>query len=251
MDLRKLKLNNNSSYQHLQACFNLVVEINKILPRISFNSFSRLHPISASTFYRWLAIWIEMGASKKKSIYKYWNKQKGNNQIQEIMSRNNGNLIYRALWHLPVDYLKALEQKLNEEFLLHWNPYEFITINECMRLFKGWTRNKVYCPAKPVKQGLKFYLWVDNKHFCFHTEMYWNDPEKKKKEKEKGSIMKNLVLNIVKKLPESMGPYCIYADNWYGSLTLAEELHQLGHYFTIECRAKRPFFLFQDGLIGI
>lgn len=55
-------------------------------------------------------------------------------------------------------------------------------------------------------------------------------------------------MRIVRRLPEKMGLYRIYADSWYGREEFAEELHLARHYFTIACRATRSTYLFKLGL---
>ena len=77
-----------------------------------------------------------MGISKMDNIYDYWNKDKGNSIIKNIMSRNNWIFIWRALFHLPIPILDLFEEELNYNCQKYWNPFEYFSIDESMRRFK-------------------------------------------------------------------------------------------------------------------
>jgi hypothetical protein len=62
----------------------------------------------------------------------------------------------------------------------------------------------------------------------------------------------NVTFHILKSvmdiLPAHLGTFYLYADNYYGSLEIAEEAAARKFCFTFGCRSKRPAKLFKNGI---
>ncbi len=86
---------------------------------------------------------------------------------------------------------------------------------------------------------------VDSLHYCYWFRLHRSKAEEEKKEQ---NVTFHLCKDAIEKLPKSMGPYCVYTDNWYGSEALAKWCVQNQIKFTFGCRANRPTYLFEHGL---
>lgn len=227
----------------------VIEELNTILMETTWkNKHDKInyYQIYEPDWCAWIAIWIQMGLEKKTAINKYWEKYNGNDWIKNIaFGRNKWNAIFRALYHCSDTLFLFLEPLLNNNFQTYWNPTAIIAIDEMIQLFKGKTKHKVYDKSKPTKWGLKYYLAVDNSHYCFWIQMYQH-MNKEQKEKD---ITFHICKNVVDILPTQLGQYTLYGDNYYGSLKVANYCNSKNIKFTFGCRQNRPTYLFNDGLL--
>jgi hypothetical protein len=190
----------------------------------------------------WIGIWIEMGLKKQSSVKDYW-KEEGNKFVKNVgMPRDDWLAIWRGLWHISENFLNSMEKELNTAFRKFWNPFRYLALDEMMRLFKGRWKSKVYSPDKPTKWGAKFYLMVDNVHFCSWFKLF------KSKEEKETEVTRHLCNDALATLPKHMGAYCFYADNYYGGLELARDINKQGHHFTMTAKANRSSDIFSQGL---
>ena len=220
-------------------------ELNTILQEVvECSVFSRgrgFYPITVDTLMIWIAIWLEMGITSKSNIKSYWEKEHQVEDISKWLGRDRWEAIWRSLWHLSDGLFFVLEEFLQDTFRNHWTPFQEVCIDETVRLFKGWSKNKVYSPDKPTKRGLKYYTSADSAHF-----IYWFHFHRSREFQGETEVTRNLCGEGFSKLPSGLGPYKCYVDNYYGGEQLANDLLKMGHYFTLGCRKNRPTYLFQN-----
>lgn len=91
---------------------------------------------------------------------------------------------------------------------------------------------------------------VDKYTYNWFFQLHWNKTEADKRiNKLHGvGVTIYLVLDATKDLPTNGEPYCLFVDNYYGSIELAEKLEERGMYFTLGCRENCPAWLWKNGL---
>lgn len=195
----------------------------------------------------WISVWLQMSICHRNQIYKYWNLLSGDSFVKSTgVKRDDWNDVNIALFHLPDDTLNMIEKKLNDNFRKYWTPAQRVAIDESMRKFKGRWSGKVYIKSKPTKWGIKYYLMVDEVYYCSWFVLYKGAKNEDPTIKEKTRTLCNTAIDS---LPKDIGAYSLYADNYYGSVGLAEDTAARGFHFTFNCKANRPSWLFGEGLI--
>ena len=187
---------------------------------------------------------MQMSLVSRKRLDQYWQGKHADPIIKSTLGRDQWKWIYRALYHLSDDTMDYVDNIVQTQFKNIWSPDKRVSVDETMRKFKGRSKHKVYAPDKPTKRGLKYYLAVDSRGFCIWYKPYRTLPASEKEEKVTFKILKD-VMDI---LPSNSGTYYLYADNYYGSLEIAEEAVRRQLRFTIGCRSNRPSDLFANGL---
>ena len=157
---------------------DLIEEINIILDNEKYGK-CKYEKIDSFILSGWIAIWIEMGLSPKSNIKTHFNKNEGNTWIKNLgFGKDSWIFIFRALYHCQNDILSLVENLFNMNFVKYWTPFQRVTIDEMMSLFKGRSKNKIYEKSKPTKWGLKYYMGVDSEHYCFWFQFYQKPEEK-------------------------------------------------------------------------
>jgi len=137
--------------------------------------------------------------------------------------------LFRCIPHLSEEFLDFMEFSLNLTFRSCFVPYKNISIDETMRKFKGRWESKCYAPDKPVKWGLKYYSMVDaSTDYLFWFKLY----------KQSETTLK-LCSEAISTIPNDLGAYNIFADNYYGSLPLAKKIMSHGFDLTLGLRKNR------------
>lgn len=160
-----------------------------------------------------------------------------NNIFEQIMKLGSFEKLHQDI-HFP---LNQFEQKLNEVFKNHWQLSMKISIDEGMLGFRGRVKFKIFMPGKPEKNGLKTFNLCDHTGYCYDYWIY------KGSESNHPTDAAGIVLDFMKHV--TPGKHVLFADNWYGSEALANELNVKGHYFVLNCRTNRPTQLFSRGLV--
>jgi hypothetical protein len=66
-------------------------------------------------------------------------------------------------------------------------------------------------------------------------------------EEKENDVTFQIYKSIIDILPTNIGTYSVYADNYYGSLKIAQYCEQKGIKYTFACRQNQPAYLFCDG----
>lgn len=107
------------------------------------------------------------------------------------------------------------------------NPTQKISIDESMIKFKGRCNIKNYMPHKPIKVGLKVFVGADSDSYVFGVKFY--DGIKS----TNLETIRALCCNIKHK------NHILYTDNFYTSLSVAQELKKDGIFLVGTLRSNR------------
>ena len=211
----------------------LITTLNGII--VNHNIYSTI--VTEAMFFSWIAIYFHMMNFPRPSIAQYWSKLEPDLFVRATkLSRKKFLSIFRAMYHLPVDFLDTVEQSLNAAFCSSWIPSRFVSIDEIMRKFKGRCRHKCYEPSKPTKWGLKYYAMLDGYGWCCRFQRHRAGVK---------VTLKDLCVNFLSSLDQDLGSYCLFADNYYGSIQLGVELEDMGHKFVFTMRKNRTKNIWQ------
>lgn len=189
---------------------------------------------------QYLIATIIMGLVPIDDYTDHWNKASdfdifGTPIIQKIISRDKFFKIH-AYVHFDPDFF---EQNLNELFPKFWKLSNETSIDEGMVGHSGSAPCKTYNPMKPDKHGFKYWALCDKIGYLFN--FYWYLGKKTNGPTNPDGIVPKLLEKVEKKT-------FVCLDNWYGSLRLAEMLHEEEFFFVMTCRRSRPSALFAQGL---
>jgi len=141
----------------------------------------------------------------------------------------------------------TIYEGLQTNFKKYWYPYRNMTVDEGMIPFLGRVIFRQYVPRKPSSTGIKYWILVDERGYLWLFKVYTGAKRRKRKKKEKEKFLAtNVVLEFEEQLPP--GPYKFIMDNFFGSEDLGNILHSRGRKFVMNCKAKRPTYLFLNGL---
>lgn len=206
---------------------SLIAVLNQIIQDHKISSTK----VTAAMFFAWISIYFHMMNFPRRSIGHYWGKVNPDAFIRSTcLSKKKFLSIFRAMYHLPVEFLDLMEKSLNLTFISCWVPSRFVSIDEIMRKFKGRCRHKCYEPSKPTKWGLKYYAMLDGLGWCCRFQRHRAGVKVN---------LRELCLNFVTSLDQELGSYCLFADNYYGSIQLGMDLSALGHKFFFTMRKNR------------
>jgi len=103
-------------------------------------------------------------------------------------------------------------------------PGENLTVDEQLVNFYGRCGFKSYIPSKPGKFGIKLWLLCDSKTgYCFNQIIYTG--KKRKDDKPEKNLGVKVVLDILKTCVVNFKGRTLVTDNFFTSLSLAEELY--------------------------
>lgn len=116
---------------------------------------------------------------------------------------------------------------INKMIKQPYSPTQKIDIDESMIKFRGRCSIKNYQPNKPIKIGLKVYVAADSNAYVFALKLY--------------DGMKSTLLETIKKLCSDIKGknHVLYTDNFYTSLTTAQELKKDGIYMVGTLKSNR------------
>ncbi|KAL4083594.1 hypothetical protein QTP88_028910 [Uroleucon formosanum] len=160
-----------------------------------------------------IGILIIMGFHSLPSIRHYWSNDKNFfcDRVASIMTVKRFLKLVRFL-HIN-DNSKMPPPSL--EF-----PSRHLSIDESMVAFKGRSGMKQYMPMKPIKRGFKVWALADSASgYLINFEIYTG---KNSNNLTEFGLGENVVLNLSQYL--EMKFHCIYFDNFFTSLPLAEKL---------------------------
>ncbi|KAL4499088.1 hypothetical protein ABPG72_016990 [Tetrahymena utriculariae] len=157
--------------------------------------------------------------------------------LNRILGRENYQLLTRYL-HLSDNQnkmvhvddhakFKQFQSILNRNYQQFYIPSNYLAIDEGIIPFKGKTKFKVYCPQKPVKFGIKEYLFCDYSGYTLNQII--NSPHEKQNIKDIYQPQTLQTQNIVKDLIKDYQPLSgsiLIMDNYYNSLNLIHDLNQ-------------------------
>ena len=216
---------------------DFVEEVNIILTKCKIDE----NPLETTPhlIYGFFALILETSFNHKNDLKNYHD---GSNLffMDLGISRNKWLKLVRSLWHISNEFFELFSSSLIINFSNYYAPHKNIAIDETVRRFKGWFGSKVYAPDKPAKFGLKYYSMVDKNGYILWFKLY-----RKRKKYEIPETEDNVTLALCKEAINhllSFNPgvsFHIFADNYYGSLSLAKFLLEKKYDLTLALKSNR------------
>lgn len=244
--------------------------------------------ISIEDIFKYLLCTLAMGLNQQPEIHCYWNREStnsglfGNSFIQSLMSRNLWVQVHRWIYY-PVDKILS---HLNKSFKRFYNPSDFVAIDEILLLFKGRFSGRQHIRGKPHSTGLKFFALADKNGYLFSFWLYKGanknshspnvqsrsstTSSERNSTSEDGTIeveADEVIIRSIDAAVRSASPvevvmdfarelhslfpnrkFIFYADSYFGSYKLAQQLQSLGMYFNLCCQPNHPSELFSQFL---
>ena len=130
----------------------------------------------------------------------------------------------------PLYKVRPIMDTLNATFQKNWNPFSHMTIDEGMVPSKSSKSGfRIYMKNKPTKWGYKLWKMVDKAKYLYHFQIYTG---------LKGSngarvpdLGPSIIRTLTSNLPEGR-TYHIFADNFFTSIPIVNELQQKKMFFT-------------------
>lgn len=186
---------------------------------------------------------LVMGLTSEPSIEDYFQQDSrgifGSRWMQETFTK--------AKWsemnmHIHYDTNVCMQQ-LRTNSQGAWNLQQILVVDEMIRTLTGRWKYIQHIRDKPHNTGLKWYGLTDTSFYLWDFWLYQG--EESEREHSPTAIVVDFVQNAIK---EHYKPHIVVADSYYGSLNLAETLHNMKIGCLLSCKSDRPSFLFSNTL---
>lgn len=118
--------------------------------------------------------------------------------------------------------IRELWEKWVEILPKHFNPTEYVTVDERLVGFRGKCPFRQYMPKKPAKYGIKFWVVCDNAtSYVWNIQPYLGKPQGALPEKNQG-------LRVVLDLTVGLKGHNVTCDNFFTSYGLGQTLLRRG-----------------------
>ncbi|KAG2393223.1 hypothetical protein C9374_009800 [Naegleria lovaniensis] len=239
------KVTNGNSFELFKQLYTAEVE-KHILEKTNLKCAELKKPeVTLQELNYYFAITFTMGLIKMPELAHYWTKEEeylfGNGLIRNIMTKKRFREIHQCISY-DIDWI--LDTFCN---LLHecWIPSNIGVVDECIILFKGRFKGRQHVRGKPHATGLKLFILCDS----FGMPVWFWLYRGKNNEHNLSTTVVDYVMDLAKKLPDyNTRKYAIITDQFYGSLTLAEQLKQNNFEFVLSCQSNRPSEIFSNYL---
>jgi hypothetical protein len=204
-----------------------------------------------------VAILLEMGITKRPTIFSYWaNNSRSIPWFGKMMSRNRFQLLLK-FFHLtdnskllppgnekydPCAKFQPIVDHANRLFRHHYTPHEHLSVDETLVGTKSHSQLLQYLPNKHHhKWGIKFWMLCDSVvNYCLAFYCYRGAKNKE----ERTDLQKHgLSFVVVKKLLDIgnylMKGFHVVVDNFFTSVDLARELFKRHTFLTGTLRRNR------------
>ena len=198
---------------------------------------SRWHkwkPVSMEEMRAVMAIIINMGIMSIPDLEAYW-KTSWECYIQffhDVMGRNRFQEIFWNL-HIPqpatstlrVDKVSLLLDHIRSRSQAAFYPGREVSVDETMVGFRGRVSFKQYCPKKPIKYGLKFFVLADSSTGFVYNFVLYTGSEVTTRLPSAFSdlpVPGQFVMTLVEDLLDR--GHIMYTDRYYSSIPLANAL---------------------------
>jgi uncharacterized protein YihD (DUF1040 family) len=132
---------------------------------------------------------------------------------------------------------------LRNNFQKAWNLDQVLVVDEMLIPFTGRWKYIQYIKGKPHNTSLKMFCLADSNFYIWDFWLYKGD------ESERSTKPMDIVLDFVLNATKTQHkPFYVVADSYYGSLKLAEILHEKKIGCLFSCKSDRPANLFSKFL---
>ena len=233
----------------------MVEETNRYASACLGEKFELWTAVNADELCAYMGLLILMGFVKLPSLRDYWKKDRVFNypSIVNVMSRDRLLEVHRYLHftnnealHAPgspgydkLGKIKPIITALSERFKAVYEPGKNISTDEAMIQFKGRSTIKQYLPMKPIKWGIKVWMWAEaeaENGYVSAFEVYTG--------KKGDSVEHGLGATVVKNLSNDLHHTYrhLYFDNFFSSVDLLLDLLRIGLYECGTLRTNRKGF---------
>lgn len=188
--------------------------------------------VVSEDYRKYVGIIIMMGIDRKPAADMHWQTHGmwSSNLINSTMSRDKFRLIGTYLsigipnQNDKLARVRELSELINKLSVKYYKPRSNLTIDESMIAYKGKHGLKQYIPMKPTKWGFKAFLLCESTTGYCYKHLFYGGP----------GLEEFRPIRICHHLCEGLDNkgIHIYADNYYSSVRLAEELLEKNIYFT-------------------
>lgn len=194
---------------------------------------------------KFLGIIMWMGLMKLPTLKSYWSKNcLYINKIKEIMPRNRFEYLLR-MWHFNnneaegdendrLRKITPLIEKLLDRFQNVLVPESDVCIDETIVPFRGRLKFRQYIKNKRHKFGIKLYKLCTNGGYTYNLRVYCG-----KDSEGEGNATSNVVMSLMSGLLDN--ERTLYTDNYYTSVSLANQLLQRKTHLVGTVRSNRKF----------
>lgn len=226
----------------------LIIETNRYasqsLRNRKLKAYSRLKkwtPIDRTEMRNFLDLVMWMGLVNMPSLVDYWRKDiLYANKITEVMSRNRFELILSMFHcsnnekpeHGRLDKIQKLVDLLVFNFQKWYIPEEVLCIDESVVPFIGRLIFRKYLKNKTHRYGIKIFKLCAKDFYTLQYNIYAG-----KEAVRETNVSHKIVLKLLK--PYLNFGRCLFIDNWYSSVELAEKLNCENTHVVGNLRANR------------
>ena len=185
-----------------------------------------------------LGMYLLMGLSQMPSVRAFWETETYYAPVADVMSRNRFEKLLTMLHfqdnNVPEQVKRDKAWKIRpwltalKERCLQMPPEECHAIDEMMVPFKGRSHMKVYMPVKPKKWGFKMWGRAGVSGYLYDFDLHTGAADKSLVS-ELG-VTGDLVMQLASTLPSGVN-HKLFADNYFTSLPVVEELQARGIQF--------------------
>lgn len=201
--------------------------------------------LNREEFLQFLGLSLLMGNIQMPTIKHYW-KRKSKMYCHpffgETMPRNRFIEILQALRFYDitaidvpkVDKIVPIVKHFLENFRKVYSPPKQLAIDEALLGFKGRLSYKQYIPLKRSRFGIKLYELTSSSGYVLDIILYTGKGTvTSSKHGHSYAVVRKLLNGYLNK------GHTVYLDNYYTSLSLAEDLYRLGTHITGTLRKNR------------
>ena len=212
-------------------------------------------PITALEMKAFIAVLLEMGITKRPTIFSYWAENSRNIPwFSKMFSRNRFQLILR-FFHLinnkecfPLEHEKydpcakfiPIVEHVNRIFKLYYKPRKELSIEESLIgtiCHSSITRQ--HLPNDKDQWDIKFWMLCDaSSKYCLHLYCYRSAKTDNTKS-QKRELGHDIIVNLLEQCGYLNKGYHVFVGNYFSSFALAKYLYSKGTYLTGTIRNNR------------
>jgi Transposase IS4/DDE_Tnp_1-like zinc-ribbon len=194
-------------------------------------------PIDVKTLKLFIAYVVNMGLVRKPEIRLYWSKDSTTTTpwfIESGFSRDRFLSILKFLRFADhanlvdgdrLQKIRPFLTKVQTLFRENYQPQREVCVDESLVLYKGRLKFKQYIKSKRARFGVKIFNACSSDGYLYNFEIYSGQGDHSFPTPPGGNdltVSERIVTHLLRDLLD-LG-YCVYTDNWYTSVRLAEYL---------------------------
>lgn len=207
-------------------------------------------PLLPAELKAWIGCLLAMGLNKKPNLQKYWDKTWKLSMVADRFTRDRFFAIKKYL-HLAdnstmidrkspnadrLAKVRPLMNLLQENFRSHYDPGQYLTVDEDICKFKGRNLMKQYLRAKIIKWGYRIWKLCDASNaYVLSFDVYTGATSKTNDQ----SLSYNVVMGLMDGYLEKN--HVVIMDNFFSSLPLFSDLLTRSTYACGTIRANRKY----------